>query len=618
MSPSTRRREVARCYHGRDDTGRPPVRRARDGADDQGLEPAVPAAVRGARRPHHDERDDRRAAAEAEAQGRVRADSAGARRAVLRRAAGRHQSRGDGRGRRRWSNRAAPISSTSTSAARSTTSRARAWAPSIGRQPKRIRRIVDAMKRGGAARAGHREDPPGLERRRPELPRAGAGRGRRRRRRASPCTAARATRATGWPPTGTRSRRWRPPCRCRSSAMATCSSPTRSSARERGRGAPRVMSARGVLIKPWLFREVSEGYLDLDGEARVAIYRRYVALALEHWGGRRATAAQRVREFLRWHVGFWCRYAPPARRRLVARRCSSARADPRAAIAARGAAGAQRDPALDYVTDCLLNERALDVAAAPAAGSGAGRGRAGGGGLTRCGEPRVLALAIAGVGASRGRAGARSAPDRRSPRARCASRATGIEVATAGAWSHRRCVGRHQFESARSRAPRPSTCAARAHGVGRRDRARAPPGARHGDAGAPGGARSRRRSSPGCGRRGATTGCSARRDARWLLVGDRRHERLSVLSRTVCLDEASLAQAMRAGAIAGLRRRTGWRGPVRHRRGARTAGRGARAGASGARLAALELVEGARPVLLSSRDSPRSASRRPPVWHVGQ
>ena len=63
-----------------------------------------------------------------------------------------------------------------------------------------------------------------------------------------------------------------------------------------------------MLIKPWLFREATSGYLDLDGEARVAIYRRYVTLALEHWGdddhGR-----SRVREFLRWHVGFWCRYA---------------------------------------------------------------------------------------------------------------------------------------------------------------------------------------------------------------------------------------------------------------------------------------------------------------------
>jgi tRNA-dihydrouridine synthase 3 len=63
-------------------------------------------------------------------------------------------------------------------------------------------------------------------------------------------------------------------------------------------GCVAVMSARGVLIKPWLFREVSDGYLDLDGEARVAIYRRYVTLALEHWGEDEHGRA-RVREFLR-------------------------------------------------------------------------------------------------------------------------------------------------------------------------------------------------------------------------------------------------------------------------------------------------------------------------------
>ncbi len=33
-------------------------------------------------------------------------------------------------------------------------------------------------------------------------------------------------------------------------------------------GCAAVMSARGVLIKPWLFREAAIGYLDLDGEAR--------------------------------------------------------------------------------------------------------------------------------------------------------------------------------------------------------------------------------------------------------------------------------------------------------------------------------------------------------------
>lgn len=80
-------------------------------------------------------------------------------------------------------------------------------------------------------------------------------------------------------------------------------------AARRRSGCAGVMVARGALIKPWLFREATEGYLDLTGEDRVAIYRRYVALALEHWGDHDRGRAQAA-EFLRWHLGFWCRYAP--------------------------------------------------------------------------------------------------------------------------------------------------------------------------------------------------------------------------------------------------------------------------------------------------------------------
>ena len=39
------------------------------------------------------------------------------------------------------------------------------------------------------------------------------------------------------------------------------------------------------------------------------MYRRYVALALEHWGDDEHGRA-RARDFLVWHLGFWCRYAP--------------------------------------------------------------------------------------------------------------------------------------------------------------------------------------------------------------------------------------------------------------------------------------------------------------------
>jgi tRNA-dihydrouridine synthase 3 len=74
-------------------------------------------------------------------------------------------------------------------------------------------------------------------------------------------------------------------------------------------GCAGVMVARGALIKPWLFRELNEGYRDLSSDERLAVYRRYAALAIEHWRDDergRANAA----DFVKWHLNFWCRYAP--------------------------------------------------------------------------------------------------------------------------------------------------------------------------------------------------------------------------------------------------------------------------------------------------------------------
>lgn len=128
-------------------------------------------------------------------------------------------------------------------------------------------------------------------------------------------------------------------------------------------GCAAVMAARGVLIKPWLFREAATGYEDIDGEARVEIYRRYVTAALEHWGDDDHGRA-RVREFLRWHVGFWCRYA---RRRddgtwpsMQQREAAPTVRSPLEALLARS-----DDAALTFVTDRLLAGAALDPEAAP-------------------------------------------------------------------------------------------------------------------------------------------------------------------------------------------------------------------------------------------------------------
>lgn len=127
-------------------------------------------------------------------------------------------------------------------------------------------------------------------------------------------------------------------------------------------GCTAVMTARGALIKPWLFREATEGDLDLSGEERLQIYRRYVALAKAHWGADEHGVA-RIRAFLLWHMGFWCRYAPrradgsyPA----MQRRESWIPRTPLEALLARSDAQAHH-----YLADRLLAEEPVDAGAAP-------------------------------------------------------------------------------------------------------------------------------------------------------------------------------------------------------------------------------------------------------------
>jgi len=128
-------------------------------------------------------------------------------------------------------------------------------------------------------------------------------------------------------------------------------------------GCTAVMTARGALIKPWLFREVTEGDLDLTPEERLAIYRRYVALAKEHWREDERGLA-RVREFLLWHLGFWCRHAP---RRAdgtypsMQQRESWTPRSPLEHLLARADAAAY-----GYLADCLIGGVDVDPDAAPA------------------------------------------------------------------------------------------------------------------------------------------------------------------------------------------------------------------------------------------------------------
>jgi hypothetical protein len=129
------------------------------------------------------------------------------------------------------------------------------------------------------------------------------------------------------------------------------------------------------LIKPWLYREMNEGYLDLAADERLAVYRRYVVLALAHWGDDDRGRAQ-VADFTRWHFGFWCRYAP---RRpdgswpgLQAREDMTFGRTPLERLLARA-----DQTAHTWITDRLLASDPVDPEAAPPPADGDRDGRAG-------------------------------------------------------------------------------------------------------------------------------------------------------------------------------------------------------------------------------------------------
>jgi tRNA-dihydrouridine synthase 3 len=139
-------------------------------------------------------------------------------------------------------------------------------------------------------------------------------------------------------------------------------------------GCAGVMAGRGALIKPWLFREATEGYRDITVDERLGIYRRYVDLACEHWGADEHGLA-RVREFLRWHLGFWCRYAP--RRAdgtwpgIQMRESRTFARSPLEALLARGDGAA-----LDWLADRLVRREEVPPAEAPLPGEAPAAGAA--------------------------------------------------------------------------------------------------------------------------------------------------------------------------------------------------------------------------------------------------
>jgi tRNA-dihydrouridine synthase 3 len=128
-------------------------------------------------------------------------------------------------------------------------------------------------------------------------------------------------------------------------------------------GCAGVMAGRGALINPFLFREAGEGWREVTAEDRLAVYRRYVALALEHWGDDEH-GRTRVRDFFIWHLGFWNRYAP---RRADGSWPSLQQRESRDEVqtALEGLLARGDEAAHNWIADRLLAGESLDPEAAP-------------------------------------------------------------------------------------------------------------------------------------------------------------------------------------------------------------------------------------------------------------
>jgi tRNA-dihydrouridine synthase 3 len=227
----------------------------------------------------------------------------------------------------------------------------------LARQPNRVRarssrRMRAAVKVPVTVKirdsAGRREE---------EFPRSCPRRRSMAARAPSPSTAARARRGIGTRPTG-----------CDFARRARVSVPVVGNgdvlfAHEiqehlASSGCAAVMTARGALIKPWIFREAASGYWDITAEERLAIYRRYVELA----SAQLAPAGRRVARRVRTHAPSGI---PAVARRLLVPLRASARRWHVANHAAARIGFVPRSPlealfartddvALDYVTDELI------------------------------------------------------------------------------------------------------------------------------------------------------------------------------------------------------------------------------------------------------------------------
>ncbi len=89
-------------------------------------------------------------------------------------------------------------------------------------------------------------------------------------------------------------------------------------ARWEASGVASVMLGRGVLIKPWLFREIAESKAwEPDSKERLGVYHDLARMMKEHFRDDEK-GKERAMRFLPWHFGFFCRYRPLSAERYVA------------------------------------------------------------------------------------------------------------------------------------------------------------------------------------------------------------------------------------------------------------------------------------------------------------